>query len=141
MKPRYRLRIKPAVTPSSKSEAIVTRKEINERNKQLEAAVSWCRERGVRGHTAIKSGQFPMIKHRETINRRLDRKIVTGQEKQYCSILTVEEENSLVSYIKNKNRALQGINRSDVTKLIMNVLKIRSYTNKRMKGGRKYIPL
>ena len=64
------------------------------------------------------------------------------REKQYyCSILTEDDENSIVSDIKNKNRALQGVNRSDVTKLIMDVLKIRSYANKRMKGGEKYLAL
>ena len=72
---------------------------------------------------------------RQTINRRLDGKIINGR------VLTENEEQSIVAYVKNKNRALQGVNRSDLTKLIIDVLKIRSYANKGMKGGRKYVAL
>ena len=61
-------------------------------------------------------------------------------EREYCSILKEDEEQSIVAYVKNKNRTLQGVNRSDLTKLI-DVLKIRSYANERMKGGRKYVAL
>ena len=45
-----------------------------------------------------------------------------GRAKQYCSILTEDEEMSIVAYIKNKNRALQGVGRPELTKLIMDVL-------------------
>jgi len=61
-----------------------------EKNKQLESAVQWCRENNVRGHAAIKTGQFSLIKDRETINRRLDGKIINGFERQ-CAILMEEE--------------------------------------------------
>ena len=48
----------------------------------------------VRGYSAIKSGLFPLVKNRRTIDKRLDGVIVTGTEKEYCSILTSEEEDS-----------------------------------------------
>ena len=56
-----------------------------------------------------------------------------GYEKQYCKILTREEERSIVRYVKNKNRCLQGINKKDLTLQILDVLKIRDYCNKRCK--------
>ena len=138
---RIRVNLKSTLNPSSKAEAIIARKATNAKNEQLAKAMDWCRERKVRGHTAIKSGLFPLIKDRETINRRLDGKVSNGRERQYCSILTEDEEMSIVAYIKNKNRALQGVGRPELTKLIMDVLKIRSYANKKMKGGRKYVAL
>ncbi|XP_065659961.1 uncharacterized protein LOC136083927 [Hydra vulgaris] len=137
---KTRLQMK-SLNPSSNAEALIKRKAILEKNKQLEADVQWCRENNVRGHAAIKTRQYPLIKNRETINRRLDGKIVNGLERQYCAILLEEEEMSIVSYIKNKNRAMQGINKAELTKLVLDVLKVRQYTNKRLKGGRKFIAL
>ena len=138
---RLRVNLKSSVNPSSKAEAIVARKATEAKNEQLTRAVTWCKEHNVRGYTAIKSGLFPLIKDRQTINSRLDGKIVNGREREYCSILTEDEEQSIVAYVKNKNRALQGVNHFVLTKLIIDVLKIRSYANKRMKGGRKYVAL
>ena len=54
----------------------------------------------------ISAGVCPTIKDQRTINKRLDGKIITGSEKEYCSILTVDEEELVVKYIKSKNRAL-----------------------------------
>nr|XP_047137316.1 uncharacterized protein LOC124813827 [Hydra vulgaris] len=78
---------------------------------------------------------FSLIKDRETINRRLDGKVVNGQERSYC---TENEETCIVRFIKNKNRSLQAINKQEVTKLILNVVRIRHHTNTKMKGGRKF---
>ena len=36
--------------------------------------------------------------------RRMDRIIVTGKEKEYCSVFTVEVEESSMWHIQNKNR-------------------------------------
>lgn len=72
------------------------------RTAEIEAAVQWCRENKASGYLALKSGLFPSIKHRNTIDRRLNGEIVTGKEKEYCSILTKEDE-SLCCFIKNKN--------------------------------------
>jgi hypothetical protein len=71
---KTRLQMK-SLNPSSNAEALIKRKATLEKNKQLEAAVQWCKEINVRGHAAIKTRQFPLIKDRETINRRLDGKI------------------------------------------------------------------
>ena len=90
--------------PSNKSRSNVIRDAIDTKNKQLEEAVEWCRNNGKRGWAAINSGRFPLIKDPRTINKRLDGVIQTGKEKEYCSIFTNEEEESLVRYIKNKNR-------------------------------------
>ena len=64
-----------SINPNSKSEAMVARKHTNAKNKQLEEAVAWCKDNNVRRHCTLKSGLFPFIKDRGTINRRLDGKI------------------------------------------------------------------
>ena len=74
------------------------------KSKQLEEAVEWCRINNKRGWAAINSGRFPLIKDLRTINKRIDCVVVTGNEKEYCSIFTKDEEESLVCYIRNKNR-------------------------------------
>ena len=68
-------------------------------------------------------------------------KLLTESEKQYCSILTNEEEESTVRFVKNKNRCLQGINKSELTTLILDIIKIRDYANKKYKGGRGFCKL
>ena len=62
-----------------------------------------------------KDWAFPFDQDQETINRRLDGKIINGQERKYCRILTEEEEQTTVSYVKNKNRCLQDLNQSELT--------------------------
>lgn len=93
----------------SKAKDKVNRVKISERNKQLDAAVQWCKEHNCRGYAAINSGLFPLIKDRRTINNRLDETVATGNEKHYCRILTIEEETSIVRHIKNSNRCFQGL--------------------------------
>jgi hypothetical protein len=51
------------------------------------------------------------------------------------------EEESVVRFVKNKNRCLQGINKKQLTNLILDILKIRDYANKKLKGGRRYTNL
>lgn len=82
----------------------VLQKRVNSRAIQLNEAVEWCQLNDCRGYLAIKSGEFPLIRDARTINKRLDSKIETGEEKRYCSILTDKEELSLVRYLKNRNR-------------------------------------
>ncbi|XP_065679117.1 uncharacterized protein LOC136093875 [Hydra vulgaris] len=132
------LRINKSRNLSTKADAIVARKHTNDKNKQLEAAINWCKKFNGRGQAALKTGLFPLIKDRETINRRLDGKVINGKERDYCTILTDDEEASIVRFIKNKNRCLQAINKQDITKIIINVLRVRDYTNTKMKGGRKF---
>ena len=141
MKPKFALRISGRTSrsnPSTKAEAVVARKSTNEKNQQLEEAIAWCKENNARGQAALKTGLFPLIKDRETINRRLDGKIINNQERSYCKILTHDEEESIVAFIKNKNRCMQAVNKKELEKLILDVLRIRKFTNKKMGGGRKY---
>lgn len=76
MKPKFNLKVK---KPSTRDEANVARKKTNLRNKQIEEAVKFCKENGVKGQAALNTGNFPLIKDRETINRRLDGSIKTGK--------------------------------------------------------------
>ena len=50
----------------------------------------------------------------------MDGKIDTGHDKDYCRVLTSSEEDILVDYIKNKNRALQQVSRNELNKIIKN---------------------
>ena len=54
----------------------------------------------------------------------------------YCMIFIPEEEESLV-----KLRGLQGISKSELTTILLDILKIRDYMNKKCKGGRKFVKL
>ena len=93
--------------PNNKAEAQVARKSISRKEEQLDNAVAWCRKHNVRGYSAVKCGLFPLVKNTRTIDTWLDGKIITGQD--------------AVQYVINKNRAYQGINKAELTKLIINV--------------------
>ena len=145
VKPKFQIRLKESRQclygkPNSKAEAIVQRKHINQKASQIEEAVNWCRENNKRGHSALQTGMFPLIKDRGTIDRRLDGKNVSNK-KDHLRILTPEEERSIVEFIKNKNRCHQGVSRKHVTDLIVDVLKIRDHCNMKNRGGRKYVKL
>ena len=75
------------------------------KDKEIEQALQWCEENGKCGDAALSTGLFPTVRCPRTINNRLDGKVVHRQERRYCAILTELEERSLVTYIKNKNRA------------------------------------
>ena len=147
MKPKaktsFRLRIQShkSINPNSKVTATVARKHTDGKNRQLDEAVKWCNENKARGGSALKTGLFPLIKDRQTINRRLDGKVATGGEREYCKTLTCDEEMYVVRFTKNNNRAYQPLNKEDLTKLILNILRLRDHTNKQHKGGRKYVKL
>ena len=70
-------------TPSSKAEATVRRKRLNERATQLNDAVAWCQTHSKTGYQAIKTGKFKLIKSYKTINKRLTGSVVTDQERAY----------------------------------------------------------
>ena len=46
------------------AEATVHRSSITKKESQLEKAVAWCRENECCVYLALKSGLFPLIKHR-----------------------------------------------------------------------------
>ena len=92
------------VKPTNKSRCNVLRDVIEMKSKHLEEAVEWCQINYKRGWAAINSGKFPQVKDLRTINKRIGGVIVTGNEQEYCSIFTKDEEESLVCYLRNKNR-------------------------------------
>ncbi|XP_066924340.1 uncharacterized protein [Clytia hemisphaerica] len=145
VKPKFEFKVKKRVVmvygkPSSKAEAAVKRKQINEKSAQIEEAVEWCKINGKKGYSALKTGRFPLIKDRGTIDRRLKEKKINSK-KEHQRILTPEEERSVVEFAKNKNRCHQGISRRDITNLIIDVLKIRQHCNLKLRGGRKFVKL
>ena len=84
----------------------------------------------------MSTGLFPSIGCPKTINRRLDGQVITNEEKRYCSLLTKEEEESLVWYMKNRSRCLQGMNQKAVEDVVLKILRTRELVNKR--GGRTF---
>ena len=93
--------------PNNTAEAVVSRSNIKKKKKQMDEAILWCQENNVRGHSAVKSELFPLIKNERTINKRFDGKIINGSEKAYCSVLLPEEEDTLAQYVINKNAAIR----------------------------------
>lgn len=144
VKPKFQLKVRRSISftgkPNSKAEAIVQRKHINSKDYQIEQAVTWCKEHQKRGYAALKTGLFPLIKDRGTIDRRLDGKC-NNPKKEHLRILSPEEEHSIVQFVKNKNRCHQGVTKKHVTSLIIDVLKIKDHCNTKLKGGRKYVKL
>ena len=63
--------------------------------------------------------------------------MINEKERESCSVLTIDEENQIVDHLKNKNRALQGMGRFELTRLIIHVLKVRKYGLKKF-HGRKF---
>ena len=68
------------------------------------------------------------MKDRRTIDKRLDGICGIGQEKEYCRILTCNEEKALVCHIRNENRCAQPIGRKGVTQIVINTLLVRKHT-------------
>ena len=117
----------------------ISRKRVKSKQEQILAAVHFCRDNHCRGTKALGTGNYPLVKSPNTINNQLDGKTPTPeQSKDYCSIISSDEEEILVRTMVNKNRAYQPFNRNDANKLIMSMLKIRRTINQRVKGGRKY---
>ena len=92
---------------------------------QLEA-VQWCKVNKCRGYkkalTAVDDDGLPLIPRisdARTINRRLYEQIQTGEEHRYCSILTLQEEEYLVRYLKNKNRACQSVTEYQPSQVVL----------------------
>ena len=69
MKPKFslRLQMKRPVRANNKAEGEVARKFTNATDEQLAEAVQYCLDHNVRGHKALRTGSFPLIKDRETI--------------------------------------------------------------------------
>ena len=112
---------------------------MKERKEELLKAVNYCLENDCRGTKAISSGLFPGLKCRKTIDNILNGKSKDPHHaKEYCSVLTFEEECLLVKFLVNKARAYQPYNRKDISKYIVRLLKLQRDFNKAAKGGRKF---
>ena len=101
-------------------------------------AAQWCKENNCRGYQAVSKGIVQGIDPR-TINVVLDEKVEPRKQREYCSILTSDEETVLVRYLKNRVRCLQGLNMKETEALVLNILKVRRDVNRR--GGRAHIKL
>ena len=111
VKPKFQIRLKESRQclygkPNSKAEAIVQRKHINQKASQIEEAVNWCRENNKRGHSALQTGMFPLIKDRGTIDRRLDGKNVSNK-KDHLRILTQRRKGALLSLLRTKTDVIK----------------------------------
>ena len=95
--------------PRNKSEAAVKQFNRDERYKQINQAVEWCKINGKRGSVAISTGHFPLIKSKNGIDKRLDNLVLTGNEKKHLMILTAEEVDTIVEYVRCKNRSYQAM--------------------------------
>ena len=124
----------------SKAAFVVHQKDKDAKDQQLAAAVEWCKTNDKRGWSALKTGGFPLLKDARAINNRLDGKVQNGNERQYCQVLTEMEENSLVRFVVNKNRACQGVGRKDIEKYVLDLLKVRQALIRKFRG-RKVVPL
>lgn len=94
--------------------------ELKMKKQQLQDAVKYCRDHACRGGLALKTGLFPRVKDKRTVNRILDGAQI--DDKRHLRIMTTQEELLVVDFIKNSNRALQPVNRADITKVILDIL-------------------
>ena len=97
----------------------VKERRIDDKEKQLDLALQYCKDNTCRGFASISHGICPNIKDQRTINRRLDGILTVGKEKEYCQILTSEEEGLLIDYIRNRCRAFQPVNRKKLNDAII----------------------
>ena len=71
------------------------------------------------------------------INRRLDGAVENSAEYESRSVLTIQEEDTLVRYLKNMNRCNQGVSRKGCEEVIIKMLELRRWgINKRKKRFR-----
>ena len=113
MKPLPNIQFKKNITRSTTRHLSVAHDKIGAKHtdaktEQLKAAVEYCKENNCKGWIALSTGSFPLIKDARTINSRLDNssdsEIIIENGKAHQRVLTFQEENNLVRYLKNKNR-------------------------------------
>eukprot|EP00732_Lithocolla_globosa_P000692 Lithocolla_globosa_v1_NODE_257_length_4779_cov_60.829103.p1 type:complete len:252 gc:universal NODE_257_length_4779_cov_60.829103:1954-2709(+) len=73
------------------------------------------------------------------LKRRWSGKIEVGSDRENTMVLTRLERKELVEYLLKRNRTAKGIKPSNLSPLVIDILKARVQANK--KGGRKHIPL
>ena len=69
--------------------------------KDLQQAVTYCKQHNVRGGYVIRKGICKLVKDNRSINKRLDGTSKLRKTREDCRILTVNEEEALVRYLKN----------------------------------------
>lgn len=112
MKPNLRIKFQNIATRSKTRHLSVAHEKIEARQskvrtEELKSAVKYCKDNNCRGYAAIATGLFPLVKDPKTINSRLDvpqNEIIFSQGNAHLRVLTFDEENKLVKYLKNKNR-------------------------------------
>ena len=107
---------------------------MNAKKTEIEHAVKYCRQFNCKGYRAIKELGLKYIKDARTINNHLQGKVITGDEKKDQRMLTEKEEQSLVKYLINRNRACQELTDKQVEGVVLNILRVRQQHFK--KGGR-----
>ena len=111
------------------------------KEKQLKDAAEYCLVNNCKRYTALATGLFPLIKDPRTVNKRIvdsSDKVITGEEKQYCKLMTKKEEQSLVRYLLNRNRCRQGVSEKEAEGIVLNILHTRKYLNRRGTAYKKY---
>ena len=122
------------------SQRSIYQAKVIKRKEELLKAVNYCVENNCRGSKAISSGLFTGLKCYKTIDNIIDQKSKDPHHaKEYCSVLSYEEECLLVKFLVNKARAYQPYNRKDITKYIIQLLTLRRDFNKAAKGGGVFV--
>ena len=119
----------------NRTSRILYQEALDLKTKQMADAVQHCKDNNCRGWAALKTGLFPLIKCPLSVNKNLDG-LIQGTGREYCSLLTDEEERVLVTHMLNKARAYQPLGRKEVSKFILVMLEIRRRLNRRTHGRR-----
>ena len=102
------------------------------KKKEIAEAVDYCRKNKCKGYKAISALNLQYCKDPRTINAHLEKDFEAGKERQ---ILTDQEERWLVRFLINKNRACQGLNETQVSGVVLNILRVRKENNRRLRHG------
>ena len=102
MKPPFAIRViakGASLNPSSIQDAKIAVQHADEKRNQIVEAVEWWVNKS--DHSALKKGLSPLIKDRNTIDKRLTGKMHVGSSgKDHLCILTIDEEKQIVLYVK-----------------------------------------
>lgn len=114
-------------------------KQYNARQNQIKAAIEYCLINNCKGKAALATGRFPLIKDHKTIGRRLSGDVIHGEEHKSRAILTPQEEELLVEYMKDQCQQTQLIlTRKEMNAVIINMLQTRK---EKLAAGHNGIPL
>ena len=119
----------------------INQQRVTAKKEQISAAVQFCKDNSCRGFKALSSGRYPLVKSPNTINNQLDGVTPPPRHsKDYCSVITIDEEDTLVQTIVSKNRANQSFTRKDAIRFIVSMLKTRQKVNQSAKSGKALSP-